>query len=121
MKAPAGSLYKPTLIRVIGWTMRRPRSRHQRNTSPLRVGKRKPGPGNSGAAPMRAFRSSLLPHGVSEEAHRRRSARDASAVLDHVRGALPHSFEELRSPVVAVNLEGQRVASVEIFFGSRTD
>jgi hypothetical protein len=63
-------LYRPTLIRVIGWTMRRPRSKHQRSTSPLRVGSRKPGPGNSGAAPMRAFRSSLaLPHGVPEEAY----------------------------------------------------
>ena len=45
---------------VIGMTTRRPFPKHQRISSPLRVGIRKPGPGNSLAAPISAFRSSLL-------------------------------------------------------------
>jgi hypothetical protein len=57
--APAGSLYRPRLIRVMGCVTRKPRFKHQRNNSVLRIGKRKPGPANVWAAPMRAW-SSLL-------------------------------------------------------------
>jgi hypothetical protein len=47
-------------MRVIVWVMRKPSPRHQRIRSPLRVGTRTPGPGMDSAAPMRAFRSSLV-------------------------------------------------------------
>ena len=40
---PAGSLYSPELISVIGWTTRRPFSKHQRKRSELRVGTMMPG------------------------------------------------------------------------------
>jgi len=58
--APLGSLYKPMLMSVIGWTMHRPFSKHQQNSSPLRVGRRNPGTANAGAAPRSALRSSLV-------------------------------------------------------------
>src|SRR5688572_6604849 len=48
-KGPLGSLYRPVLIRVMGWTTRSPFSKHQRRRSVLRVGNRNPGPGKSGA------------------------------------------------------------------------
>jgi hypothetical protein len=38
----------------------KPFSRQKRITSALRVGSKNPGPGNSCAAPMSAFKSSLL-------------------------------------------------------------
>jgi flavorubredoxin len=42
--APAGSLYSPMVISVIGWTTRSPFARHQRKSPALRVGTRIPGP-----------------------------------------------------------------------------
>jgi hypothetical protein len=32
-QAPAGSVYSPTLIKVMGWTTRRPFARHQRSSA----------------------------------------------------------------------------------------
>ena len=59
-RPPCGSLYKSMLIYVICCTTRKPCSKHHRKSSPFRVGRRKPGPGYSGAAPMSALRSVLL-------------------------------------------------------------
>jgi hypothetical protein len=42
-------------------------------------------------------------------------------MLDHDRGPLPDRLEEFRASGVAVNLEAQPIASLEILFGSRTD
>src|SRR5437867_3868203 len=60
--APAGSLYRPIDISVIGCTTRMPCFRHQRNTSALRDGSRIPNPnGEDGVAAIRAFMSSFVP------------------------------------------------------------
>src|ERR1700731_548552 len=58
--APAGSLYNPELISVIGWTTRRPFSRHQRKRSELRVGTMMPGPAKASAEAIIAWRSRLV-------------------------------------------------------------
>ncbi len=47
-------------MRVMGCVTRKPRCKHQRNSFVLRIGKRKPGPANVWAAPMRAWSSLLL-------------------------------------------------------------
>src|SRR5450755_2191229 len=58
--APAGSLYKPTVISVIGSTTRRPLFRHQRKSSVLRVGTNNPGPANASTPPSSACKSKLF-------------------------------------------------------------
>jgi hypothetical protein len=58
--APAGSLYSPKVISVMGWTTRRPFSRHQRKRSELRVGTMMPGPAKPSAEAINAWRSRLV-------------------------------------------------------------
>jgi hypothetical protein len=58
--APAGSLYSPKVISVMGWTTRRPFSRHQRKRSELRVGTMIPGPAKLSAEAINAWRSRLV-------------------------------------------------------------
>src|SRR6266404_5688760 len=54
-----GSLYKPTVIRVICCIRRSPLLKHQRSKSPLREGTRKPAPRKVGAAEISAFNASF--------------------------------------------------------------
>src|SRR6476619_2463916 len=54
---PAGSLYSPKVISVMGWMTRRPFSRHQRKRSELRVGTMMPGPPKASAEAINAWRS----------------------------------------------------------------
>ena len=53
--APAGSLYNPKLINVIGCITRSSFAKHHRNKSLLRVGKRNPGPAKAFAPLISAF------------------------------------------------------------------
>ena len=57
---PAGSLYKPMVISVMGWTTCRPLARHQRSKVVLREGRRMPGPPNDSAEAISACKSRLL-------------------------------------------------------------
>jgi hypothetical protein len=59
-QAPAGSVYSPTLIKVMGWTTRRPFARHQRSSELLRDGTRIPEPPKDSAEAMSACMSRLL-------------------------------------------------------------
>jgi hypothetical protein len=54
-------LYSPMLMSVIGWTTRSPCSRHQRKSSALRVGTRKPGPTSNPCAEKKGHHPSMLP------------------------------------------------------------
>src|SRR5512146_1778892 len=58
--APAGSLYSPMLISVMGWTTRSSFARHHRKSALFRVGTRMPGPPKDSAEAMRACRSVLV-------------------------------------------------------------
>src|SRR4051794_30614931 len=121
-RAPAGSLYRPRLISVIGWTTRSPCARHQRNSSPLCVGRRKPGPGKAGAAPISASRSSV----ASPTAWPKKPTPVAQPVTQPscsttVATPLPDRVQQLPPARVAVHLDVQRVARGDIPLGGGAD
>src|SRR5207244_6089772 len=58
--APAGSLYNPVVMSVIGSTTRSPFARHHRNSSALRVGTKIPDPPKPSAAAISACKSKLV-------------------------------------------------------------
>jgi hypothetical protein len=69
MNAPAGSLYRPTLIRVIGWTMRSPAPAPAQHLAVARR-QQEARPRNSGCRADEGLQIFVaLPHGVPEEAY----------------------------------------------------
>src|SRR5204862_4953046 len=116
--APAGSLYRPLLIKVIGCAIRKPLLRHQRNSSPLRVGRRNPGPANSLAAPISAFKSLFVsPTAVTKKPDDSGVTRNLSIVLHHGCGTLCDRVPQFSSAMVAMHLLAQPVAGVDVCFG----